>query len=326
MKRVSAFNRQHRVHLAIKDRYIRFVESGKKRKLLAYGQKSLPDGVIVEGQIKDRETLELIVDEMIDQWKLKGKKVSFCVPDSTVIVRKIHVSNEIPDHELNGYLYMELGQSIHLPFADPLIEAVPLEKTAENRDVLLFASRETVLHEFTALLKGTSLKPDIADLSVLSLYRMYYHLGLAKQDEHILMVQIGLDAFVLSVFNEHKPVFSRHYPLEFHDEHFELSKSRSGSEFYSWVGAPNELNSQSQDITMEIERFLSYYHFNLTKGNHRISKLVLSGDHPCMETFYSDIHTAIEVAVQPLLEPLFQTKKGRNIPPVYAECIGLALK
>ncbi|MGE8078443.1 type IV pilus biogenesis protein PilM [Peribacillus loiseleuriae] len=323
---MSLLNRQHRVHLSIKDRYIRFVESGKKRKLLAYGQKSLPDGVVVEGQIKDRETLELIMEEMVEQWKLKGKKVSFCVPDSTVVVRKIQVTNEVPDHELKGYLYMELGQSIHLPFEDPILEAIPLGEVTGNREVLLFASRETVLNEFTELLKGASLKPDIADLSVLSLYRMYYHLGLAKQDEHVLLVQIGLDALLLSVFNEHKPVFSRHYPLEFHQDHFELSKSRSGSDFYSWMGAQNELKSQSQDITMEIERFLSYYHFNLTKGNHRISKLVLSGDHPCMETFYSDIHTAIEVSVQPLLEPLFQTKKGRNIPPVYAECIGLALK
>ncbi|WP_161632349.1 type IV pilus biogenesis protein PilM [Bacillus cihuensis] len=323
---MNILNRKHRVHLSIKDRYIRFVESGKKHNLLAYGQKSLPDGVIVEGQIKDRETLELIVEEMVDQWKLKGKKVSFCVPDSTVIVRTIHVPNDVPDHVLNGYLYMELGHSIHLPFSDPLIEAVPLEQTAENRDVLLFASRETVLNEWTELLKGASLKPDIADLSMLSLYRMYYHLGLAKQDEHVLFVQIGLDAFVLSVFYEHKPVFSRHYPLEFHEEHYELSKSRSGSDFYAWMGVVDELTSQSQDITMEIERFLSYYRFNLTKGKHHIAKIVLSGDHPCMETFYKDIHTAIEVSVQPLLEPLFQTKKGRNIPPVYAECIGLALK
>lgn len=323
---MSIFNRKHRVHLSIKDRYLRFVESGKKHQILGYGQKSLPDGVVVEGQIKDRETLELIMEEMVDQWKLKGKKVSICVPDSTVVVRKIHVSNEIPDHELNGYLYMELGHSIHLPFADPIIEAVPVEKTEENREVLLLAIRETVLNELTDLLKDASLKPDIADLSMLSLYRMYYHLGLAKQDEHVLMVQIGLDALLLTVFHNHQPVFSRHYPLDFHHEHFELSKSRSGSDYYSWIGAPSELQGQSRGITMEIGRFLSYYHFNFTKGNHRIAKLVLSGDHPCMATFYTDIHKAIEVSVQPLLEPLFQTKKGMNIPPVYAECIGLALK
>ncbi|MDQ0219380.1 hypothetical protein ELQ35_14495 [Peribacillus cavernae] len=93
-------NGKHQVHFAVKDRYIRFLKSGKNRSFLAYGQKCLPEGVIVEGQIKERETLEMILDEIIGQWKLKGIRTSFSVPDSFVILRKISIPAEVMKEDL----------------------------------------------------------------------------------------------------------------------------------------------------------------------------------------------------------------------------------
>ena len=48
---------------------------------------------------------------------------------------------------------------------------------------------------------------------MLSLYRTYYHLGLARPDEHVLFIQSGLDWMMFSVFNQHKPVLVHHVPL-----------------------------------------------------------------------------------------------------------------
>lgn len=314
------------VHISIKNRSLRFIESGKRGSFYKYGQKCLPEGIIHEGQIKDRETFTLILEEMIHDWKLKGKNVSFCIPDSVVIVRKVKIPPEILDDEITGYLYMELGESIHLPFEDPVLEAVPIVKTEKVREAILVASRESVVNEYAGVFKESGLKPTVADLSLLSVYRTYYHIGLSNSEDHLLLVQVGLDYMLLSAFYQDQPVFVRHYPIEMTDEEVAIEKSRSGAEFYTWTGSDDLLKRKSSDIRLEIERFLSYYHFNFSSGNHTITKIVITGDHPCTDIIFRDISSTVNIDVQPLIEPLFQTKKGVNIPATYIDCIGLALK
>jgi len=321
-------NRQYSVHFTISDSYIRFVQSDRNRAFHTYGQKCLPSGVVVEGQIKERDTLGMIIDEMVDNWKLKGSKMSFCVPNEFVILRKTVVPLEIMEEELTGYLYMQLGESIHLPFEDPLIVPVLLKETEENKEVLLIASKESVLQEFSELFRESSLKPVVADLSMLAAYRTYFHLGLATNDEHVLMVQIGLKTMILSVFHQYKPVFVHHFRPSFSDELFEIVKNRRGAEYYTCNADDETLAGQARDIVLEIQRFISYYRFNLTGGKYEISKLLVMGDHPCIEAFYRNMKESfeLEMDVQSMLQPIFQTKKGTNIPSVYTECIGLALK
>ncbi|PLT32393.1 type IV pilus biogenesis protein PilM [Bacillus sp. V5-8f] len=317
---------KRQLHIVMKDRYIHFLESGKDRSFLAYGQRCLPKGVVEDGQIKEHETLTMILEEIVDQHKLKGCKISFCVPDSFVIIRKVEVPLELLDEEITGYLYMELGESIHLPFEDPIIEGVPLRENGERKEVLLIASKESIVKEFSSLFKEVSLKPVVADLSLLSLYRTYYHLNVAQEDEHLLMIQIGLNSMLLSVFHKYKPIILHQFSLSFTDQEYETEKNRSGSEYFTWKGEFDRLMGEASDITTEIERFINYYNFNITKGKHQVTKILLSGDHPCMELFHERIDAAFQIDIQPLLKPLFQTKKGINIPAVYAECIGLALK
>jgi type IV pilus assembly protein PilM len=310
----------------IKDHYIRFVESDKKNRFLNYGQKCLPDGVVTDGQIKDREVFEMILDEIIDEGNLKGSKMSFCIPDSFMIIRKTLVPFEVVEDELKGHLYMQLGETIHLPFDDPILEAVSLKEKEGQNEVLLIASKESVINEFSEAFKEASLKPVVADLSNLSLYRLLFHLGVADKDDHILLIHLGLDTLQLSVFHEHKPEIFRHSKLSFNLDQFELIRNRSGQEFYEWKDEPSFLEGETREIITEIERFMSFYRFSYTKGNDQITRIVLTGDHPCMEQFERSIHGAFEVDIQSLLRPLFQTKKGYNIPPIFNDCIGLALK
>jgi type IV pilus assembly protein PilM len=324
---VEMFRNGQVVHFSIGNHYLRFVTATKNRVWLDYGQKCLPEGVIEEGKIQDRETLQMILEEMVDRWKLKGSKLSFLVPNESVIVRKTSVPLESRDDELTGYLYMQLGENIHLPFDNPILEAIPLGQNEEGqKDVLVMVSNETIVTEYANVFEKASLKPIVADFPMLSLYRTYYHLGLARPEEHVLFIQIGLDTMLFSVFNQHKPMFVHHVQLPFTINQFEVVRSRSGSEFFTWNDRYETLIGQTRDMMMEIDRFLTYYRFNLTKNKYSITKIFATGAHPCMETFVTHMNNQLDIDVQSILQPLFQTKKGINIPPVYAECIGLSLK
>lgn len=319
-------SRQHRVHFTITDHYIRLLESDKKNTFLSYRQKCLQEGVIVEGQIRDMEVFGMILDEMVEEYKLKGSKITMSIPDPFTIIKKVLVPAEIARDELKGYLYMQLGESIHLPFKDPIFEAVFLEEKAGQNEILLIATKESVIKNYTDIFEECSLKPVVADLSILSLYRLYYHLGQANKNVHVLLVQIGLNTLQLSVFYQHHPEIVSHSRLSFSQELCELKRGSSGQEFYIWRDERNRLDGQVREVMTEIERFMNFYRFNLTKGEHQISKLILFGDHPCMEYFDTSIHNSFDIHVQSLLKPLFQTKRGYNIPPVFSDCIGLALK
>ena len=319
------FGNGHRVHMSIKDRSILFVEAGKKNQFYQYGQKCLPSGVINEGQIQDIETLTMLMEEIVTVHKLKGRTLSFCIPDSLVIVRKVPIPDEVLDDEILGYFYMQLGESIHLPFDDPILEAVPINGFEENREAILIASKESVINEFSTVFREASLKPVVADLSLLSIYRTYYHTGMANSDDHLLLIQIGLDYMLLSVFHQHQPIFVRHYPIEFDEGEVEMARSRFGVEYFTWLGGYDSVIRKSKDMNSEIERFLSYYRYNFTH-EQRITKIIVTGDHPCMNIFYQELTKSIEIEMIPFIDPLFQTKNGINIPAVYTDCIGLALK
>jgi len=320
------FSSRHQIHISIKDRSILFLEAGKNQQFFHYGQKCIPSGVIQEGQIKDMETLVMLLEEIVTVHKWRGKTLSFCIPDSVVIVRKIVIPEEVLDDEILGYLYMQLGESIHLPFDDPVLEAVPMEGFDQNREAILIASKESVINDFVELFKEVSLKPVVADLSMLSIYRTYFNTGLAEAQDHLLLVQIALDYMLLSVFHQHQPVFVRHYPLEFSEEEVEVAKNRNGMEYYTWAGSYDSVIRKSKDLNAEIQRFLSYYRYNFSTNEQSITKMIVTGDHPCTETFYTELTESIETDIIPFIQPLFQTKKGINIPAVYTDCIGLALK
>ena len=124
------FGNRKIVNLVIKDHVIRFVQLQNTNPLIVqnYGEHYLPTGIIHEGKILDRETLEMILDECISAWKLTNRQVRFIVPDSLVIIRKITIPNELEEDEIEGYIFMEIGSSIHLPFEDPSFDFYPCQK------------------------------------------------------------------------------------------------------------------------------------------------------------------------------------------------------
>lgn len=46
----------------------------------------LPEGLIRGGVIRDFDTLSMIVDECVQDWGIKARKVRFTVPDSFVVI------------------------------------------------------------------------------------------------------------------------------------------------------------------------------------------------------------------------------------------------
>lgn len=317
-----------RINFIIKDHVIRYLDGNKTdlTSVRAVGEKYLPEGIIVEGKIRDRDQLHQILEECVSKWGLKNREVQFIVPDSVVVVRNLQIPKEIHRSELKGYLYMELGTSIHLPIENPIFDAEVVGLQGDQQEVLLFAAPESLISSYSSLLEEVKLIPVAADISPLSLYRLYFSYYQPTTNDHTLCIQFDIQAVNVSIFREHKLLLMRHLPMESDTKMWKIVKDGIGNETLLWSGSEDHMASQIQDIMVEIERVIDYYRFNLTQGSGDITRIFLTGDHPQLVDIFRSLNDLSEVNVDFFEDYEFTTQRKLTITPRHYLSLGLSLK
>ncbi len=167
--------------------------------------------------------------------------------------------------------------------------------------------------QYAQLFEAVKLKPIVADISPLSLYRLFYTFDLANDVDHFLFVQFDLSSLNVSVFYQHRPIFTRQ--LAFDAQWTFWEKTNEG---WMWLkeGQPER---QLEDVYKELERVMNFYRFSLQQGKAQITRIVITGDHPLVHTFSLLLQERLDVAVETLTLPL-------SVDPAYYLPIGLGLK
>ncbi|WP_442595254.1 type IV pilus biogenesis protein PilM [Neobacillus sp. D3-1R] len=315
-------------NIIFNDHSIRYVEVRQQKPPvpLKWGEKLLPSGIIQEGKIVDQVTLSMILEECIDDWKIKRRKVRFLVPDPLVMIRKVKVPDEVRPDELNGYLYLELGTSIHLPYEEPVFETVLLPKKGEQREALLFAAPQQHVMEYAQLLSGLKLKPMAADISPLALYRLYHQTDLANKDERLLMIQFDLDRVFICIFEQQYPIFMHHFPIQFRLEDWDIKVTRSGAHRFQYNGEAAELHSQLEDFYKEVSKLMDFYRYSLYQGNQQITKVLLNGDHPKLQIILQEMQQRFEIPTHTIDASQWAAGKTSLFPHSHFLALGLGLK
>lgn len=325
---LSLFSRKNRiVNIIINDHSIRYLELKGANPPIPYrwGERMIPTGIISNGKIIDHEVLATILEECVSDWKLRNRKVRFLIPESFVIIRKVTVPAEVKDDEIKGYLYLELGSSIHLPFDEPVFDAVILSKDKDKKEVLIFAAQEENVQEYVKLFSEVKLDPVAAEVSPLAIYRLYYHLNLASEDEDMLVVQFGLNHVNICIFEKTVPFFMHHLLLEFDERQWDKRLKREGKYELVYAGNHADLSFQLDDSYKEINRLMDFYRYSLHQGKKEVSKILLNGDHPMLDHIKKDLEKRFDVP----LETLNYNKHvqfERTFPEKYYLALGLALK
>ncbi|WP_096202818.1 type IV pilus biogenesis protein PilM [Bacillus sp. FJAT-45350] len=315
-----------RTSIIIKDHVIRYVHAKKPSldSIRSFGERFLPEGVIREGQIIDRETLEIIFEECIEHWKIKRHAIQFCVPDSFVVVRNILIPKEVAEDDIRMHLHMEMGESIHLPFENPSFDFKLLGEKDGQKEILLIASPEKVVMELYEFLSELKLQPNVADVSSLSLYRLFTKVDKALSDEHLLLVQLDRSSINLTVFYSHKPMFTRHFRLNSDDEKWAI-KGDVEMESLVWEGEIEEIDGQAEELITEVERVMNFYRFSVHKGKEGVNRIAITGDHPYLERMIDICKESFDLPVETLLDVEIISATGA-IPYQFHDTVGLMLK
>ncbi|KGP73924.1 type IV pilus biogenesis protein PilM [Pontibacillus yanchengensis] len=318
---------KHRVNLVIKDHVIRFSYTNSPAELddLDYfGVQTLPKGVIKEGKILDSQTLMSIIEQLVDTYNWKKDKLYFCLPDASVVIRTYQIPVDIEKDEIKGYLYMKLGDDLHLPFDDPIFDYQFLHKDENMNHILLFAYPEQQIRIYESIFEETKLRAKVADLSSLSIYRLYNQSNPNKEDEHLLSLQWNVDGCVLTVFRKGRPEFIRHMKNPLDIESFK--KATVDSFRFEWYGPQEDLNAYIQDQLMEVQRVMDFYRYSVMKGDAGITKILLSGDFSELTYVYSECTERFSIPIELLRLHDIHTKSGERLPDQFAEVAGLSLK
>ncbi|WBL13993.1 type IV pilus biogenesis protein PilM [Sutcliffiella sp. NC1] len=311
------------INLIIRDHCIRLVElkSTNPLQIKKYHERFLPPNIIKDGKIEDVTTLKIILEQCVDEWGLKRKQVRFVVPDSVLVTRKLSIPADIMDDEIIGYLYLELGSTIHLPFEDPVFDVHVLNRS-EKTDIILFAVPEEVVASYSSLLEDVKLKPVTADISPLSLYRLYYENGQRNEHEHLLVVHFDVTGITLSIFVRHVPMLVRTVALTPDLKHWEVSE---GNSRLQWSGDIVQFNLFVEDFITEVERVMGFFQYSMHQGNERVQKILLYGDHPNLPLVTTKLKEKLEVKID-TIEQAIETINGDTLPNSYYLALGLALK
>ncbi|WP_106496919.1 type IV pilus biogenesis protein PilM [Lentibacillus sp. Marseille-P4043] len=291
-----------RVNMVITNHSLRYTfhKNASSSGLVTYGEVELPNGTIKDGTIANKSAFLEAVNLLVHQQKWKRKKLYFSLPDDTVVVRKLQIPAALSKEEAMGYVNTQIGNSLYLPFANPALAIEFLDNDRENREILLFAYPKEKITAFVAIFEEVGLKPVVADLTSLAVYR-YYYLHQPDEKEHILLIHWDRDALVLTVFQQHKAIFTRHMKIEM-------------------VETPSEdkaMDTINEYIT-EINRIIDFYQYSITKGEERINKLLLSGDFPFLSAVQTALMNTVTIPIH-----YFQNEE---LPKKYIDVLGLALK
>jgi type IV pilus assembly protein PilM len=316
------------VEIVINDHSIRYIElkNGQDSLPLKWGERFLPPGIVKEGKINDRETLKIILEECIDVWKIKRRKVRFLVPDPFVTIRKVAIPADVEIDEIEGYLYLEIGESVHLPFEDPVFDYIVLPQQEEKREILLFAAHREHVLGYSELFSSVKLVPEAADMSSLALYRLYHQFTKDPGNENLFIIQYDLDLVTMSIFENEIPFFTRHHQLSFDHKQWNTQVGRSGFQQFTFIGDETQLMEQFEEVTKEINMMIDFYQFSLNQGKNELSKILLIGDHPLLKRIIVELQSRLEIPVNMLHNNDIPTVKNKPLPASHYLALGLALK
>lgn len=317
-------NKQSHVSIEINDYILRaLVMKGSSLEQATIFEMELPKGILEEATIKDEmELFELLKSNLP---KLGGKKQSarFFVPDPTILLKSFPHPSDVESSKLKEYVEMELGQSIHLPFQEPLIDVYdPVEGDGL---AMMFAAAPEEVHKLTNLLLDIDLQPEAADIRALCNLRLLDHMQLLQSDKTYLIANWLINELSICIYSNGHVDFLRYQPIE---TDLTLWKGTAVSESevdFSYTGENEDYRMQLVDQVLELDRIMNFFKFSLHKGEKSVDEIVVMGDNPFLAQIQTVLQENLPIPIRivnsGLIEHHFPGFRAKH-----ASLLGLALK
>ena len=283
----------------------------------------LQPGIIEGDTIRDEMALFDELKALVPAWGIKRHDVRFFVPDSSVMMKSFEHPTDVVAGKLKAYVEMELGRTIHLPFAQPLIDVY--DDNPNDGEATLFAAPSDEVSKMTGLLDDVSLNPTVADVRTLSTIRFLETLKVFADHKSYLITDWSITGVSISIYTPGKLEFLRYQTIDTTMKKWRSGQIDDAEVQFSYDGEIAEYRMQLVDQIAEIERILNFYRFSLYKGEKAVDELIILGDSPEIDHIVSEIRSNYETPITHIgdqeVQSLHPQLKSRHI-----SLIGLVYK
>lgn len=282
----------------------------------------LAQGIVEGSVIQDEMELFDVMKNDVAKWAGKKQNARIFVPDTSVLLKSFEHPDDIEWNELKGYVEMELGQSIHLPFQDPLIDV--FDPNPNDGQAMLFAAPSEEVTKMIGLLLDATLDPQAADIRALCNIRLLAHLQLIKDDRTYLIADWSINELSISIFSFGQLEFLRYQSFD-----TDLSKWKPEEieeyRFSYHSEVEDEYRMILTDQMLEIDRIMNFFKFSLHKGEKSVDEIIILGDNPLLHTIKEFLENNFSMPIIMLNDSIIQ-KSFPQFSEKFASLIGLALK
>ncbi len=171
-----------------------------------------------------------------------------------------------------------------------------------------------MVSEYATLLEKSQLYPIEADISPLSLYRLFFHAGKRDSKDHLLLIEFNLHTVNTSVFVNDKPIFMKNIPITGQSSEWELLRINEDQQIMEYSSDKEDYMQLLEDTYTEIDRVLSFYQYSLSHEQHQVTKIIITGDHPYLTEVITDIKNRYDQTVVSIPKGYIQTNKEPELP------------
>ncbi|WP_431029592.1 type IV pilus biogenesis protein PilM [Lysinibacillus sp. LZ02] len=283
----------------------------------------LPQGLMQDAMLEDEMALYEIVKEYAPKWGGKNQNVRFFVPDTSVLLKTIEHPIDVEPKDLRGYVEMEIGHSIHLPFQEPLVDVY--DPVPGDSKAIIFAAPPEEVRKWMGILLDNHLKPQVADIRALANLRLLEHLQMVNADRTYLIADWSINEVSICIYSAGNVEFLRFQSIDTDLTKWQHRVVDEANVEFHYDGDIQDYRMIITDQVLELDRMMNFFKFSLHKGEKSVDEIMILGDNPLLTTISEFLSENFTTPIQVINDAII-AKKFPGFQAKHASLLGLALK
>ena len=305
---------------------------------ISYGEQLLEGTIIKRDKLRNTEELAAAMRALAKELGASGGKVVYHLNNQTVLIQELDHIKDKSEQQIKDGLFLELGDTISLPFSTPKFELLledasksvkkvskrssrksedemdEVESPAETSESLKYiVTSEEFLIELGDCLIQAGLKPAAVDFSAVA-YTRYFEQDI-NCDEIFLLVELSSGVATMTIFENSVPIY-----VQYEDYNGVGWRYFNDEEKITYFFNADKEAVEFKKLVMVIEQLTYYYQTSLS-DNQEISRIYVTGEHPWIAT-----EQIASLMIQTLQVPISLLKVSSYFPAKYLLSVGLAMK
>jgi len=310
--------------------------------LVSWNEIEIPEGIIIEGEIKDEDKLVAIIKKTIDGAKgrrITAKNVVASLPEKKAFLQVIEVPR-MDEEELKTAIPFEAENYIPLSIDQVYLDysVVPISNNGRNKmEILIGGMPKTVIDPYVSCIKKAGLVPTVLEVESQSITRALIKNGVSPFPT--LIIDFGKSTTSFIVFAGHSLRFTSSITMSSQELTEAISKElkidlAEAEKLKTKNGIEDKKITKAMapllvELVKQTQRYIEYYH---SHNNEPIKKILLCGKGSNLKGLSEFLFNELKIPTE-LANPWVNISPANKVPKIpfkdslgYTTVLGLALR